>query len=439
MPDTLFDHGFSANYPKVTMEAKRMLFQSIKEMPWGKWAGYTTPDGAALQAQEQPQPTDSIVSIHNELKKKGGDLLEVPLHRNLTQRGRIGNQQMKDFEERRKVNFSVVPIELYRAADLPMDGSMAIQTQKQVVDMIKTSRPALQRHYVRFLNWLICSYSMYYAFSWNVVNSDRWTNDTKVTPYSHPHIYLSGKGKVSYGVANYPGTSGYETTLGTDLGTLGASDIFDSNFLKGCKADPDIMKIPPVLTSHGNELRFILAHPFQIAALEADPSFKEVTNAAYVQTMLKESPQLYGMKYVIHGFGIFPSDTGIWPVRVADATTTFSAHGWSDNDVVFGPVDANDFTDITTFERYGASAIAGAPNKFAALLLGAGALSIANGAGLEFRRRTDDYGEIKGLAYRVMQGASRGDFNNRDDGTAGEFMVNEGSALLITRASAPSF
>jgi len=430
MANTLFDHGFSGNYP-VIVEAQKMKFESIHSMHWGKFVGFTTPDGAAVKERDMARPTASMVSIHNELKRKGGDLLEMPLHRNLTQRGRIGNQQLKDHEERPKVNFAQIPIELYRAAELPMDGSMGKQTTKEI-DLVKHARPALQRHYSRFLNWLLCSYSMYYGYSWNVINSDRWANDSKISTASHPHIFLSGRGKVTYS-GGYPGTSGYETSVGNEINLLGASDVFDTAYLEGLKADPATMKIPPIIMSHGNELRMIWAHPWQIDSLEKDPRFNTTANHAYVQTLVKENPLLYGMRYVWAGFGIFPFDTGIWPVHVADSSATYSNNGFSSGDVVYGPTDVNKFTDITTFEGYSTY------DTFAALMMGSNALNIANGDALEFRKRTDDYGEIMGLAYRVMTGGARNDFWNRDDGTTGQHLVNESSAVLITKASKPAF
>ena len=49
-----------------------------------------------------------------------------------------------------------------------------------------------------------------------------------------------------------------------------------------------------------------------------------------------------------------------------------------------------------------------------------------------------DYGFIKGLGYQAVEGCSRADYFNQDDGTKGDALVNDGSALLITGATQPS-
>ena len=62
----------------------------------------------------------------------------------------------------------------------------------------------------------------------------------------------------------------------------------------------------------------------------------------------------------------------------------------------------------------------------------------ATGQPMEFKKRVDDYDEIMGIAYRTVEGYSRADYWNEDDGTRGQYLKNDGSALLITYAEAPS-
>ena len=90
-------------------------------------------------------------------------------------------------------------------------------------------------------------------------------------------------------------------------------------------------------------------------------------------------------------------------------------------------------TDLDSFENY-ASATA-----FGAMILGSNALYKAIGSEMKFKYMNKDYGQYQGIAYQILQGYGRADFWNRDDGTAGQYLVNDSSAIVITSAQAPAY
>jgi len=423
MPGTnyVFEHSFTGNYPKVL--ARKMQFESIKTMLWGKWAKFTTPGMVPVRPGNDPKPVDSPVVIQNELSKAAGDLMEVPMHRNLNYVWRIGKEQMMGHEEEPKINFLQIPVELFRHAEMPQDVSISTQVNKDL-RLLENTQPALQRHYARAMNYLMCSFAIYHGYSWNVLASARWSGDSKVATAQHPHVYIAGQGKVSYSTYGYPGNSAYNQGVATEIDKVGIGDVFDTGFLNALKADPSIMKIAPLIMKDGNSLRMIIAHPWQIASLEADSAFRETVATAMAVSYSKENPYLYGCKYIWAGFAIFESDTAIWPV-----TTSSSLPVWGPSTVQVAATTGN----LDSFESYSTG------TKFGAMILGSNALALGLASRLEFKKRTDDYDELIGIAYRQIGGAARADFWNREDGSTGQYIVNESSALAVTYATAPGF
>jgi hypothetical protein len=414
MANNLLDRAFSGNQAKIM--AKQMKFQSLDFHIWGKLAKFNTPGGRVVSASRQPQVTNSVVVIQSELKRSMGDVLKVPMHRLLDNLPTIGKDQMADHEEEPKVNHAQVPIDLVRHAEKPQDGIMSTQTTKDYL-LIKNTKPALLRHYAMNEEYLGCTYAMYNGFSYNVLQSSRFSGHSTITAISHPHIYVAGSGKVSYGVSNYPGTSGYEDAVGTAISGIGASHIFDTDFLRGLKAHRNIARITPVIDKMGNPLRLIFAHPYQIATLEADDLFNASAAKIWAQESKKDNPMLVGCKYIWNNFAIYETDTAVWPVTV------------SGGDPVWGVTSPTLMSDYQAYSTY---------NTFAGMVLGAGAMFKALGRNIEFKQRMADYDEILGIAYRSVEGYARGDYWNDDDETRGQYIVNDGSAVFITYAPAPA-
>lgn len=421
MPNEIYTGNFSGNYPLVL--ARKMQLLAIQNMFWGRWAAGTTKNMAPVNPGNEPRASNSPIVVHNELRKKAGNLIEVPIHRSLSMLPRTGNEMMEGHEEEAKINFAQVPVELMRAAEKPEETSAQGQLVKDM-RLLKMAEPALQQHYTRVLTYLTCTYAFYYGYNYNVLKSPRWAGDSKIAANSHPHIFFGGSGKVSYS-GGYPGTSGYETSVATEITNLGSSDVFDTDFLSGVKASQDVLKIPPLRMKDGNALRFIAAHPWQIATLENDSNFVTAVSRADAQAYAKDNPLLYACKYVWGGFAIFPTDTGVFPLRVASGVPQYGPAAVQHTATPTG--------DLDSFENYSAD------TKFGAILFGPSALLLATADKMEFRYREADYGEFHGVEWRQILGAARADFWNRDDGTTGQYLQNRSSAILATYASAPSF
>lgn len=416
MADTQFTHDMSSNYP-VVLKARKTFFQAFEQMFWGKFAKFNTEGSRPVKPGNDPKTIMSPIVVQSELTKMAGDLMEIPMLMNLENLPRVGEQQMEDFEERPKVNYANIPIELMRHAEKPRLSSISEQVNKDLM-LVENAEPMLRRHYARSMEYLVLSYAMYYGYSWHVLNSGRFANESKVAATPHPHIYCAGSGKVSYSGGN-PGTTGYRTSVGTAINSLGAANVLNVDFLSGLSKQENIINIPRIISKDGNEFLMMIAHPYHIATLEADPKFDSRNNAAMVQNMAKDNPYFVGAKYFHHGFAIYEKDTVAWPCR-RNATTGYDE---------WGPAT---ISNLNSFRSYQSD------NAFAGMILGNNALFMAIGQAFEFVKNMKDYKEVLGIAYRVIKGASRYDFKNRDYGDAGASWENDRSAIFVAAASQPS-
>jgi len=75
------------------------------------------------------------------------------------------------------------------------------------------------------------------------------------------------------------------------------------------------------------------------------------------------------------------------------------------------------------------------------MVLGNNALAVVQASGMRFVANSEDYDARKGIGYEVIDGVSRNDFWNRDDGTLGEAdkLINQSSAIVATYSPQPSF
>jgi hypothetical protein len=340
----------------------------------------------------------------------------VPCMRNLDALPVYGRTQLEGREEEQTMNFATVPIDLIRHAVKPQSDSMQAQTTKDY-NLLQKAEPQLQRHYAEQEEFLQMSYAMYYGFSRNILLSGRFTgNSQNIKAISHPHIYIVGQGKVeSTGV--YPGTTAYENLVAAGVDAINSGNKISVSFLDALGQEEQVRMTTPMILKDGNPFWFLVLHPYQIKDLEADDKFRAIQAAAMVQNYAKDNPFIVGAKYFSSGMAIFDSSTVCWPVTTASSLPIYG---------VTSP------TKLSHFRNYGAY------TAFCGILFGSNAIFKAYGQALQFKKRMADYEELIGIAYRTVEGASRGDFWNEDDGTRGESIVNDGSALIISYAAKPS-
>lgn len=422
MANALYQHSFSGNYPVLV--SRKMQHETIREIFWGKFGKFTTKGEVPVNQKNRPSPVSSPIAFHYELKNKSGELIEVPMLRQLKQAPRVGEQDVEGHEEEMKLNIKQVPVELMRSGAVPQYSTIGTQVNRDMM-LLKNAKPALQGHYARSMNHLLCSYAMYYGYSWNVLASDRWSGDSKISAQHHPHIYIAGQGKVPYdGTSGYPGTAAYNQEAGTMINALTASDVLNMSFLQYLKTSPAVLKIPRIQMKDGNPLWIMIAHPWQIKSLEDDAKFRELANATKAQAYAKENPLLYGCQYVAAGFAIFSSETSVWPVRVASSVPQYGPSNFQHGSDPTG--------DLDSFESYASD------DAFAGFIIGSNALSLAIASRLGFAKAEFDYGQKVGVEYHQIIGAARSDYHNREDGSTGQYLINDSSAIFITKAIAPT-
>src|SRR3972149_5990687 len=152
----------------TNFRAANMQYQALPQTVWGRWFGYTTPEGRFVKSKEEASPTDKIVVVHNQLAQPGqkADKIEIPMLRNLRQIPVFGRTELQRKEERFKVNTAQIPIDVCRHAVLTKDGEI---TELTMLDSLRKAEPELRLHYIRVIEYLIGSCSMYWGFSYNVL------------------------------------------------------------------------------------------------------------------------------------------------------------------------------------------------------------------------------------------------------------------------------
>jgi len=412
----VYDRSFTGN--KEVYLAQKLMFAAQKLMFWGKWMQFTTPDGRVVDPNRlTPAVSNAPLVVHRELEKKQGDKIQVPMIRNLVNIPKYGDTQLSGQEEETKMNHCDVYLDMVRHANKVQDGSMMKQTTKDI-DIAKRAKPLLERHYAEVSNFLQVPYAFYKGFSSNILGSNRFSS--VVSTKSHPHIFVAGSGKVTYGTADYPGTANYEAAVATAIDGVGPTHVFDTELLTGLRNEDQIRMIPYLYTEEGMQYRIIVAHHYQLASLIKDPDFRSVMNAALggAEKLAKKNPYLVGCKYLWEDWAIFDGGNGVFPVSTSSSLP------------VYGPTTVSDLTSFQDYSSY---------DKFAAIVIGDNAMAKATGSGMEFISEERDYREIVGIGYRILEGWARPDYWNRDDGTLGATIKNDTSAIVITSAAKPTY
>ena len=424
MANTLYTRAFTGNKEVYKIEM-RTFWEALRSMFWSPFIGKTTPDGRMIQPLEMTaKPIENPIVLHRQLITKMGDVIQIPTIRQLKNMPKRGNEQLKDQEERFFVNHMEVPVDTMRHAALPYEGKIMLQTTKEL-DLVNQAQPGLKDHYARCMEYLGPSYALYYGYSHNILaGNPRWTSHSYIKTISHPHIFAPGisGGKVAYTTGN-PSSAGYETDVVNAITNISSSDIITAGTLRSLTKQPQVRRIKPLVMKNGRKLRLLILHPFQLATLEEDDEFNKNMASMQADLLAKDNPLLYAATYCYGGWAIYQSDTAVWPARVTSSLPEF------------GPTTINTTSyngDLDTFEDYTSD------NVFAGFILGSNAVGMAVASGMEFVRRKDDYDHLFGLGWDIIQGFSRGDSWNRDDGTLGDNIINDGSALLLSYAPQPA-
>jgi hypothetical protein len=394
------------------------MLQAPDFMAWGKFMKWNTPGKRAVDVNGGilPAPVKNApIVVQRDLQKKGGSKIEIPLFRRLTQKPKLGNEQLSGLGERPKINFGQVWIDEDRHAVVTKEGNMSYQVMKEY-GIPEWAKGALQTHWAEWCNFVEIPNAFYKGISYNVLNSGLFANDANVAVRSHPHIYLAGAGKVAYTSA-YPGNSGYETAVATAIDGVGETNILTANLLRSLNADDTIRRIPYLTTKDNVPYRILAVHPYGMAQLRNDTDLKTLFNSAFVQQIARENPILTGMHLFYEGWAIFDFGNAIWPVATSGGSP------------VWGPSTVTDLTTFNSFSAY---------SKFAAIILGDNALFHATGWDMKWTGETRDHNHVEEIGYTIGSGFARGDFWNREDGSTGQYLVNDGSAILIHYAAVPT-
>lgn len=417
MANEVFERSFTGNQPLIL--AQEMKFAGLYQTPWARWTSIMMPDGEVKSLTGLPTTFDSPILMKHELEKEMGDNIRVPLHRDLVALPKHGVQQLEGFEEKPRINHMDVAINTIRTAEKTKEGKIMTQRTKDYA-LAQRARPALQRHWSRTASTLMWSYAMYNRFSWNILDDTDFDADTTIEAVSHPHIFMAGQGKVSY-TSGFPSSDNYETAVGTAIDAMDpASHVLNFALLQQLKAHPIILKIEPITDAFGNDLRLLLVNPRSLITLENDPVFRDLALKPYAGSGVggsADNPALFGAKYCVEGFAIFPFHTAVFEIST------------SAGQPVYGPAT---ITDLDSFESH-------TQDIFGNIILGKGALYGAMGDNMVFIEANRDYMHVHGIAYDIMTGAARADFVNYDDGTQGGELINESSALVFCGAPALDF
>jgi len=411
----LLERSFTGNKPKIL--ASQMKWKSLGRHFWGKFAKFTAPgDQVVVNPGNDPHPVESPVVLQHELERSQGDVMMIPCMRNLDGLPVYGKTQLEGREEEQKMNFATIPIDLIRWGVRPVDGSMSEQTTKDY-RLLELAYPQLQRHYAEQEEFLQMTYGLHYGFSRNILLSTRFTGNTQnIKAISHPNIFIIGQGRVaSAGV--YPGTTAYENLVAAGIDAINNGNRMSVAVLDAMASDEQVRMTAPLIMKDGNPFWMWVMPPYMIRDLEADDKFRNMSASVLAQNYAKDNPFIVGAKYFQSGFAIFDSATVCWPLSTASSLP------------VYGVVSPTKLSDFRSYASY---------TSWSSHILGQNAIFKGYGRPLEFKKRMADYDEIQAIAYRTIEGASRGDFWNEDDGTRGDAIVNDGSIEVFGYAAAPS-
>ena len=419
MPAPLQSIDFSGNQARV--DAALIPFDALNYMFWGKWVKWNTVKAKAVDPHggilAQPVANSPIVAQRN-LRDNNGNLakyVEMPMFRQLVEMPRLGTQQLSGEEEERKINFNRIYVDAVRHGEKVRQGRLTKEMVKGY-QIEPTSRSALLMHYARFSNFAQIPSALYKGFSYNVLNSGTWASDANVKVNSHPNFFTTAGGRVAWGT-DYPGTAGYETNVATAVEALGLTHKLSLGFLTELASEDAIRRIPKLITKNGDPFLIFVAHPLVFKDLQKDPEYRAWANNVFVSQLAKENSQLANCAIYGAGFAVFDGGNAVYPLSASGGAITY------------GPTVAN----LNSFDNYSSY------NKFGNFILGDNAIGKALAWDMEFTGEIRDHGDIETVGYTVGEGYARNQYINRDDGTEGQYLICDTSAIVACYADQPSY
>jgi hypothetical protein len=418
MANNLFSIDFSANKPLI--QAKRAMFEAFSYMFWGKWMKWTTPDKAPITpngAMKAGTVDNSPIVAQREFMNQSNPVNEmwIPTFRDLVGLGQTARESLTGMEEERKINFAKVRIEQIRHGEVVKQGKFEAHLLAKY-GIPESSRMALTRQFQRRTNFLEIPTAIYKGISYNVLSGGRYVNDATVKTVSHPNFYVVGSGRVSQAAAAYPGTAAYETNVAAAVAGLTPAHVLSAAFLAALNADDNIRRIPYLYTKEGKPFRVLVVHPYGMASLRNDPDLKSLFNNVFVANLAKENPMLTGAELYYEGWAVFDGGNAIWPLSSDGSAITY------------GPT----VTNLDSFNSYAGE------TAFGALVLGDNALFHGLAWDMEWTGEKRDHGQIESIGYTIGNGFARNDSYNLDDGAAGQYLINHGSAVVAHYGAVPT-
>lgn len=408
----------ASSFVNPVILAQKMYFAALHYAgPWGALTGdgaFTTPQGKMITPNNGLRAgmvSNSPVVIHRELQNKAGLEVRVPMMRPDDVLPKMGRQALKGTGLAPNLNFASVFVDVMRHAQKVKDGPIGEQILKDFA-LKQYANGSLRAHYARCMAYLQYSYAMYYGHSYHSLNSDTYDNNSAVAATHHPHVYAVGQGKVSYTSA-YPGNSGYTTSVDTAIDNVSASNVLTPDFLRDLNADTYMRKIKPLIAHDGTPYRILLVAPLVMAEFKKQflaSQYKATMDLSYLKS---KNPLLGNAQFFLEGFAIMDGGYSVFQASSSSSTP------------VWGP---STVSTLASFESHSSGV-------FGNIVLGDNAIFKATASPMKFTTEEDDHEFWEELGYTIVEGCSRGDFWNKDDGTTGQYLTNDGSAIVLSYAA----
>lgn len=377
---------------------------------WAKFAGNIQRINEA--GEERFLPSGMPIETLTDLQQKQGDSIKVPLMKDLTAPGVMGDTKAVGTGEENDFLWLTVFLNQIRKVHRPQVGEMADQRVKEYTAM-KQSRPQLRRWFTKDRNQAI--YEAFYEGADMYLTGS--VNEDGIGLYKryHPNFYYADTGDVVSAV----GTE-YSNKQVAELDTaVGNAQALTANLLFDWEGKMHDLQIQPVEYDDGDEYYPLIISHKQHAALMQDSVFRQASERAEMGT--GGNPEIRGYARKFAGFMIYRDKVGI--------------RGWDDTN--------HNFFGDTYKDRISPTKIA---SNHCALTFGKSAIARANVDKLKMRTNWEDFQNIKEVAGIMKEGYNRNDFAGDDDVEAGFFnrggtgdnveaskeLHNQSSAILMT-------